>query len=125
MRKKSQASIEFLFAIGIIFFVFLIIFGFMIDRNKELRDSNIEVNKRYTCLLISSLVTSAFVNGDGVIINMPIDYNATINATVDYKEVNVENMNCWLSVHTVPTAKLRKGIIEIENINNYIDIDNV
>lgn len=116
-----------MFAIGIIFFIFLVIFGFVINRNKELSDSWIEVNKRSTCLLVSSLISSAFVNGDGVVINASIDYNASINYTgaTNYKGLNVEGSGCLLSVNTLSNAKLRKGVIRIENQNNYIDIDNV
>lgn len=98
--------------------------GFTFNRRIELRNTETQINKRDTCLLISSLMTSAFIAGDGVIINVSINYKANITA-VDYKELNVEGMNCWLSVHYVPTAKLSKGWIEIKNTNNYIDIKNV
>lgn len=100
----------------------------MIDRNKELTDSEIRLNKDRTCLLISSLLTSAFVNGDGIIIDASIDYNASINftdITGNYKRLNVENSYCLLSVNTVPNARLREGNIRIQNQNNYIDIENV
>lgn len=117
-----------MFVIGMIFFIFLIILGFVINRNQELSDSWIEVNKRSTCLLVSSLISSAFVNGDGVVINVSIDYNASINYTgvTNYKGLNVEGSGCLLAVNTLTNAKLRKGVIRIENQgDNYIDIDNV
>ena len=126
--KKSQISLEFMFSIGIIFFVFLVIFAFVIDRNKELSDSTKELNKRNDCLLISSLLSSAIVAGDGIIINASIGYNASINYTnpgSNYKELDVEGSGCRLAVHTVSNARLKKGVIRIENGNNYMDIENV
>lgn len=124
--RKSQISIEFMFALGIIFFIFLVIFGFMLNRSKELTDSNIEVNKRNTCLLISSLLTSAFVNGNGVVINASIEHKANVSdIRADVKGLNVEGSYCLLPIHTLPNAKLKKGVIKIENRNNYIEIENV
>ena len=124
---RSQISIEFIFTIGIILFIFIVIFAFVINRNKELVDSKTEIEERSTCLLISSLISSAFVAGDGVIINVSIDYNATINYTgsTDYKGLTVEGSGCLLPVNTLTDAKLKEGIIRIENKNNYIEIDNV
>ena len=107
--KKSQASIEMLFAIGIIVFVFLMVFAFTFNRNIELRDSEIKINKKSTCLLVSSLITSAFISGEGVIIDTPIDYNASIDASADFEELNIENSTyCLLAVHTLPNVNTEK-----------------
>ena len=62
--KKAQVSTEFLFAIGAVFFIFLMIFGFMFNRGMELRESEEKINEINTCLLVSTLMTSAFVAGD-------------------------------------------------------------
>ncbi len=72
-----------MFTIGIIFFIFIVMFAFVINRNEELVDSKTEIGERSTCLLISSLISSAFVAGDGIIINANIGYNVTINSTVN------------------------------------------
>ena len=98
----------------------------MMSRNQELGDSRREINKGNTCLLISSLITSAFINWDGVIINESIDYNVNVSEiSPAYKELNVEGYYCLLAIHTVPNAQLSKGKIKIENQNNYIDLQNV
>ena len=125
---KSQVSLEFLFAVGVIFFVFLIIFGFMINRNIELSNSIIDIEKDNDCLFVSSLMTSAFVAGSGVVINHSISYKANISLTnlnVAYKGLNVDGSYCFLSVHTVPSEKLQKGNVRMENRNGYVDIENV
>jgi len=124
--SKSQISIEFLFAIGIVFFIFLIIFGFMMNRSEDLNTSETELNKRNTCLLISSLLTSAFVGGDGTIINESIDYDMNVTyISPNYNELNVDGVNCISSIDAVSNSILSKGNIKIENQNNYVDIDNV
>ena len=101
------------------------LFGFMFNRSVELRKAEDRISRDYTCFLISSLMTSAFITGDGVIINTTIDYNATINSTVSPPDISVGDINCLPSDYNVPTERLDKGIIKIENTNNEIDIDNV
>ena len=128
--KKAQVSTEFLFSIGMILFLFLIIFAFTFNRRMELRESEIEVDKRNTCLLVSSLMTSAFVNGDGVIINETIGYNSNVSMGIGsrYKELTVEGISCLMAVPSppdTPTPKLHKGEIKIENTNNAILIKDV
>ena len=100
----------------------------MVNRNNELIESKTILNKDRTCLLISSLLTSAFVNGDGILINFSIDYNATINVTdigSSYKGLDVEDNYCFLPIHNAPNIKLEKGLIKIQNQNNQVDIENV
>ena len=103
-------------------------FGFMADRNRDLIESKKELNKDRTCLLLSSLLTSAFVNGGGLVVNFSISYNATINATdlgSSYKGLDVGDSYCLLPINTVPNKELEKGTIEIENLGNSITIKNV
>lgn len=125
---KSQVSVEFMFAVGIIFVIFLAISLFVIDRNYELGESEIELDKRNTCLLVSSLLSSAFVNGDGIIIEQPISHNATINKTHvngTYKAVDCDKGYNLLAIRDVRSIKLIKGTVRIENKDGYIDIENV
>ena len=128
MIKKAQISIEFIFAFGIILLMFLIILGFVVDKRHEIVESEIQLNKENTCLLISSLITSAFVNGDSTIINISIDYNVTIdriNNNTNYKDINVEGIYCFLPIKDISRVTLTKGTIKIENQDNHIDIKNV
>ncbi len=119
--RKAQISMEFIFAIGMIFFIFLMLLAFRFNRNAELRESEIEIDKRNTCLLVSSLITSAFVNGDGIVISESIDHEIDITGT-DFKNVYVDDINCWLSVHDIPNGNLPEGNIKIENQDNDITI---
>lgn len=126
--RKGQVSVEFMFAFGIILFIFLIILGFTNNRNIEITETTTKLDKDNTCLLISSLLTSAFVSGDGIIMNTSIDYNATINVTdinSSYQGLDVEDSYCFLSVQNVPNIKLIKGVIEIKNQDGDIGIENV
>jgi len=115
-----------MFAFGIIFLVFFVIFGFTISRNKEISDSKTDLSKMNNCLLISSLLTSAYVNGDGITINTSIDHNTNVTDIINnIKGLNVEDKNCLLSTPNIPNFKLEKGKIRIENQNNYLNIENV
>ena len=126
--KKAQISIEFIFAFGIILLMFLIMLGFVVDKRHEISESETQLNKENTCLLISSLITSAFIDGDSTIINVSIDYNITINTTnnnTNDKTLDVEGIYCFLPIKDIPKVALTKGTIKIENQDNYIDIKNV
>lgn len=115
-----------MFAIGMIFLIFLIMYGFRFNRNIELSESEIEINKMNTCLLVSSLMTSAFIGGNGVIINETIDYEVNITEEGYYKELIVANNSyCLGAIHYAQNGNLHKGRIKIKNQNNYVDIENV
>ncbi len=108
--------------------MFLIMLGFVVDKRHEISESETQLNKENTCLLISSLITSAFVNGDSTIINVSIDYNITINTTnnnTNDKTLDVEGIYCFLPIKDIPKVALTKGTIKIENQDNHIDIKNV
>ncbi|MBU1004956.1 MAG: hypothetical protein KKC54_05525 [Nanoarchaeota archaeon] len=124
-RSRSQISIEFLFSFGIILFIFLILLGFIINRNNEITISAKEISQKDNCILISSLAASALVNGPGTIISTQIDHDANItNMGANSKAIQIENTRCFLAVHTLSMAKLQKGTITLENINNYIELNN-
>lgn len=125
--KKAQISIEFLFAIGMVFFIFLIILGFTFSRSIEVRESEEKIDEINTCLLVSALITSAFVAGDGVIVNETIGHELNITGSSYYKELDVVNSSifCLLAIRDISNRRLQKGVIKIENINNYIEVDDV
>lgn len=109
-----------------IFLIFLVLYVFTSARNSDLRESELRSERENNCLLISSLLTSAFVGGDGMVINTSIEHNVTINLTdINYRFLDVEGVSCPFAIRTVPNSKLRKGTVRIENRNNYIDIENV
>ena len=117
-----------MFAIGIVFLIFLVLFGFVVSRSTELSKSEVEMEKINTCLLVSSLITSAFTGGNGVVVNVTIDYDVNINITdagFGYKGIDVDGVYCLVPVHNTPNVRLEKGIVEIKNQNNYINLRNI
>lgn len=101
---------------------------FVVDKKHEISESEIILNKENTCLLISSLITSVFIDGDSTTINVSVDYNITIsnkNNNTKNKILDVEGIYCFLPIEDIPKTSLTKGIIEIQNQDNYIDIKNV
>ncbi len=126
--KKGQVGVEFIFTIGIIILIFLVMYAFTINRNTELERSRVELNKENTCLLVSSLITSAFVNGENIMIDVDVDNNFTINLThldKDYKNLNVEDVKCLLGVNNVESVSIKSGLIRIQSQNNTISVENV
>lgn len=87
--RKSQISIEFMFTLGIIFFIFLIIFGFIINRRTEVKETEDYLEKRAECMKISSMISSVFAGGDGTIAKTKTKYLITI---FNYSLINVEEI---------------------------------
>jgi len=77
MMRKSQISIEFLFSIGIIVFIFLIILAFIMGRQADVRDNQSFINRQNECLKISSLLTSISEGGDGTAVQVNTPFFVT------------------------------------------------
>ncbi|MBS3125967.1 hypothetical protein J4453_00800 [Candidatus Woesearchaeota archaeon] len=75
--KRSQISTEFLFSIGIIMFIFLILLAFIMARQNDVRDTQSFVNRQNECLKIASLLASLSETGDGSVARIDTPYFIT------------------------------------------------
>lgn len=132
MKKKSQVSLEFLFALGIVLFVFILILAFNFQRKIDLRDLNDYVELKSDCFKLSNSITSAYISGEGFNLTTKIEYNASVFA--DDKIANFESddvsVQCSFPInHVTNTTKknfnLKKGSINIQNVNNTVVVKNV
>ena len=76
--RKAQISIEFLFALGIILLLFLILFSFWFGKNVEVKKTGDYLDKKNECSRVASLLSSAFIGGDGTKIKVSSIYYITI-----------------------------------------------
>ncbi|MFH2027838.1 MAG: hypothetical protein ABIJ08_01750 [Nanoarchaeota archaeon] len=126
--KRSQAALEFTFAVGVALLIFILIFLFTVNRGSEIRETKLLLEKENECLMISSLLTSAYLAGDGAYVNTTIDYNVSINEgdnKSSYKYLDVEDIECYVSIDRLPIKELTAGNIVLENDEGYINIQNV
>ena len=130
--RKSQVSTEFLFAIGIIVFIFITLLVFIFARQGDVRNLEEQTGLLDTCEKISSILTAAFINGPGLIIQDKIAYDLDINAdsqvisakgklevscTIPFNQVENENGNSDFTI--------LKGNIEIKNEEGIVTVKNV
>ena len=127
-RKKSQASVEFLLAVGFILVIFFFLLWLISERRAELRATEQRIAERGLCLKISNLINSIFLNGDGSRIDIETDYQAQIsNRTII---VGPDKVRCGFITQDVYNATyeffvLDQGNIRIRNENGMIVINNV
>lgn len=77
--KKSQAAIEILVSVGVVFLVFLSFLLFFGEKNSELVKKMKDLDERNECFRISSMLTEAFSVGDGTIISSKTNHNLSIS----------------------------------------------
>lgn len=131
MKTKSQVSLEFLFTIGIVLLVFILLVMFNFERQVDVSNLNSYVYLKSECFKLSSSITNAYVAGQGVNLTARIDYDAYIFAedmTINFRENDIDVYCSFpLSRVTNSTASnfyLRKGMINIQNINQTVVVKN-
>lgn len=124
--KTSQVSVEFLFAVGLIVFIFIGLLAFNFSRNSDLRDSEEYLEEQNLCLKIASLMTSAYINGDGAGFRLDIgDHNASINPASKSIAIGDNKGYCIMAFNKYPAKVLDKGTTyHFRNKNGYIEIEN-
>jgi len=132
MKKKSQVSLEFLFAIGIVLFIFILILAFNFERKGQVRKLNDQTSLQSECFKLSSSITSAYIAGEGFNLTTEIKYNATVfaddrTATFENNDIHVY---CSFPINSVTNSitknfEIIKGDINIQNINQTVVIKNV
>ena len=132
--KRGQISTEFLFAIGTVVIIFLIILAFSFERRNDIKDTESSLSKKNECLKISNFITEIFIGGEGALANAKIGYDVSIQG--EARMLCVDNDFCCsfpinrVSKETGPIGNgnifsLTKGDIILKNINNYVVIKNV
>ena len=124
--KKGQVSMEAVAAIGLLFLVLLILISVVIEKRIEIFKAERFIEGRTECIKLSNLISEAYVQGEGIIINEKIRFNASIipeSRLISVK--NQEEIFCTSPVFNMSKIDLIKGNIKIRNINKTIIIENV
>ena len=131
MAKKGQVSNEFLFSIGIIVLVFLMVWLITANKNadlKALRDIHDITNE---CHHLSDIITGVYVAGPGASYASTLGFDASVAAIS--RSVTIEGkhqVSCSIPVNQVMNGAgatsftLTKGAITITNTNNMVVLQN-
>jgi len=132
MKNKAQISMEFLFGIGFLLFLFLIISAFVLNRTIELNALKDFVEKKNECFKVANFINSVYVGGDGTEINFKSDYIITLLESSSISIQDVDNLTELSATGTDVTCRYSAnasynvlgGKISIKNSNNVLIFKN-
>lgn len=72
--KKAQISMEFLFSLGLIFLVFVILLFIIIDKQIETHNTEITLKKLSECQRFANIITALASSTDGTLVELKTAY---------------------------------------------------
>ncbi len=126
-QSKSQASIEFVLIIGILFLIFIAILAFSIGIQQNTNKARGNFKKTKECFRISRLISAVYTGGDGTEIITKTDYlitvfNTSFISVKDLSGIETE-MLCTFSAKA-PYSEVA-GDFRIINEDSIIKIENI
>lgn len=91
IKKKSQVSVEFLFVIGVVIFIFIILLAMTLENRVDIRDAEHILKKRAECLRLSNLISEIYNAGHGTEISTKTNYIFTVFNTSLITIEDIEN----------------------------------
>jgi len=123
--KKGQAAMEWLFAIGAVFLIFLLLLGFSFDKRVEVIKTERFTNLRDECLKVSELIMSNFIGGNGTQIQSQLFYNVSIDPDNGLIIVGDKDIvTCTVPINQITEVILEEGLIILENRGDFINLVN-
>ncbi len=125
--KKAQVSIEFVFAIGLIFFIFLFVMFFAFEKRIDLKVSEDIVADKDECHKLAGIITMAFVTQSNH--TFLLKENATVSSSAQAISVGESNFPCTFAVKRVRGATgsmftLAKGLVNANYENSTVVVKN-
>lgn len=127
--KKSQISVELLFAVGFVVLIFIILLAFTMERRYEVSKTEITLNEKAECYKLSNLISGVFNSGTGTGMTENLKYNAEIDSSEGSIFIGEGRFFCTFPIKGVtgPTGtifNISKGEISLNNTNGTLVIQN-
>ena len=125
LKINGQVSIEVMGIFGILFLLFIILLGIIIQLRIDVFETDDIIEQRTECVKLANLITWTFINGDGTSLKSNIKFNASINQKsrlISVKEK--KEVFCNTIVSNVSEIDLSKGDIRIKNENESVILEN-
>lgn len=127
--KRSQISVEILFAVGFVVFIFIILLAFTMDRRYEMGKLEITLKEKAECYKISDLISGVFNAGIGTSITETLEYDAEVDTAEGSIFVGDDRFFCTFPVSAVSNPQgsvfnLSEGSIALNNTNGTVVIQN-
>ena len=123
--KTAQVSIELIIVVGLLTIVLFFLIGLTATKKIETAKEEAYLNQHNQCLRLSSLILETYVSGNGTTMLDKIAFNATILPSSRSIEVfNKESVYCTIPINRISSVTLNKGLIEIKNVGDFVDVSN-
>ena len=135
MGTRGQVSMEYMFGFGFMLLLLLVLLVFIFDRNRELGEAKVFLDKKSECLKFSALLNSLTTAGDGAEAHTSTPYFVTIFNTslINVREIaNISSENLSAKPGSDVTCTFTgispyyqfTGPVTLRNVQNRITISN-
>lgn len=120
--EKAQISIEFLFSIGLIFLIFLMLLAVILDKEYEIRVSESTLGKLSECQRIANIITALASSNDGMKIEIDTDYYINVFSSGQIFANDIDSTHNEVSCTYVanPLSLNLNGIIRLEKAGGLV-----
>lgn len=125
--KKAQVSIEFMFAIGLIVFIFLLVFYFTFERRAEIRETEKILADKEECYKLADMITMAYITQSNY--TFKLEKAARISTTSQAISVGETDYPCTLPINRTKnqagdTFELSAGNVNVNYANGLVEVKN-
>ncbi|MBL7100754.1 MAG: hypothetical protein ISS23_02245 [Nanoarchaeota archaeon] len=125
--RKAQTSIEFVFAIGLMIFIFLLIFYFTFERRVEIRDTEKILADKEECNKLVNMITMAYITQSNH--TFELKKNATISTTSQAISVGESNYPCTFPINRTKNPEgelfdLTVGDVNVNYVDGFVEVQN-
>ena len=127
--KKAQISVELLFTVGFVVFIFIILLIFTMERKYDVGKMEITLDEKAECYRLSNLISGVYTSGSGTGITAKLKYDTEINGDEGNIFVGEGRFFCTIPINSITDSvasnfNLNKGIITINNTDATVVIKN-
>ncbi len=116
--KKGQISIEFLFGIGIIFFIFLALWTFtLVTQDRSLRlDTSLRIKTE--CTKLANLITYTFLTNTAHTASSAYPFTIVNTSRV----IIMDTVSCSLPLNALTGGNFSQGTLHLHSIASYVEV---
>lgn len=133
--KKSQISLEILFSIGFVIFIFIILLAFTMERRQDVRETEATLKEKAECYKLSNLISGVYTAGKGTGLIETLEYDVDIDVEEGSIFVGEGEFFCNFPVSSVKNPNppegqeqdlfsLCEGSITLNHTGDYVAIKN-
>ena len=125
--KKAQTSIEFMFAIGLIIFIFLLIFYFTFERRIDIQDTEKILADKEECNKLSDMITMAYITQSSH--TFKLEKDVTVSITSQSISAGESHYPCTFPINRITNPAgdvfdLSAGNVNVNYADGLVEVEN-